>query len=425
MNEKSLRPESLRAVLMYSVLGFPLAFAGLPIYLHAPDFYATQMGLSLTVLGIALLVLRAVDAVQDPLIGALSDRFHGFRHFIILLGIVMLGGGLWMVFHPTQSFTLAWFCAAVFICTTGYSIVSINFLTLGGVWKASESERTKITGWREGVILFGVLCAAVAPQLMPGADDTASKFHMLTLVYIPILALAAFVFFIWMHRALLDEAQEQSSSKVPTIFGHSWRRQFFGIYLLSGFANAIPGVLFIFFVRDRLGAEELVGIFLLTYFATGALSMPVWQFIAKRSGKVQAWLASMVLAIVTFFGASFLGNGDIIAFGIICLMSGCALGADLCLPPSLLADHISHTSLQSMASRFFAIMTFLSKASLALATGLMFLMLGGIGYQPGEAVSDSSSLSLAIAYATVPCIIKVICTIWLWRSSPKLAAVQD
>ena len=57
--------------LSHGLLALPLTFAGLPIYLHAPDFYAADLGIPLSTIGLVLLALRMVDAVQDPLIGAL------------------------------------------------------------------------------------------------------------------------------------------------------------------------------------------------------------------------------------------------------------------------------------------------------------------------------------------------------------------
>ena len=140
-------------------MAFPLAFAGIPIYLHAPDFYASEFGVSLTTLGAILLLLRIIDAIQDPLIGHFSDRLPVWRRQILLVGVCMLAGGFWMIFHPSASMVIAWFAIAVFICTTGFSIVSINFQALGGLWHASESQRTKITGLREGIGLLGLLAA--------------------------------------------------------------------------------------------------------------------------------------------------------------------------------------------------------------------------------------------------------------------------
>ena len=58
----------------YGVLGFPLAMAALPIYVHVPHFYADTLGLSLASVGGLLLAARFLDAVQDPLLGWWSDR---------------------------------------------------------------------------------------------------------------------------------------------------------------------------------------------------------------------------------------------------------------------------------------------------------------------------------------------------------------
>ncbi len=67
-------PISKNDLWRYSILAIPIAFAGFPLYVLAPDYYATTHGLSLSLLGFLLLGLRLFDAIQDPVIGALSDR---------------------------------------------------------------------------------------------------------------------------------------------------------------------------------------------------------------------------------------------------------------------------------------------------------------------------------------------------------------
>ena len=102
---------------LYGALALPLAFAGLPVYLHAPDFYATAHGLSLAALGTVLLGLRAVDAVQDPLIGAFSDALAHRRKTILLAGAFLLLAGFAGLFNPpalSGAGYLAWFAANVF-----------------------------------------------------------------------------------------------------------------------------------------------------------------------------------------------------------------------------------------------------------------------------------------------------------------------
>ena len=41
----------VRDALAYGLLGLPLAFAALPIYVHAPKLYGGDLGLSLAVVG--------------------------------------------------------------------------------------------------------------------------------------------------------------------------------------------------------------------------------------------------------------------------------------------------------------------------------------------------------------------------------------
>nr|MCH9704551.1 MFS transporter [Pseudomonadota bacterium] len=58
-------PMGKKELVAYGMLAMPLAFAGIPLYLHAPDFYATEFGISLASLGFVLLALRCIDAIQD------------------------------------------------------------------------------------------------------------------------------------------------------------------------------------------------------------------------------------------------------------------------------------------------------------------------------------------------------------------------
>ena len=57
------------SILAYGALGFPLAFAALPIYVHLPRYYAATTGMELALLGAILLGARLVDAVIDPWLG--------------------------------------------------------------------------------------------------------------------------------------------------------------------------------------------------------------------------------------------------------------------------------------------------------------------------------------------------------------------
>ena len=57
---------STSRILAYGLLGLPLAFAALPIYVHVPRYYAETTGMELALLGAILLGTRLLDAGIDP-----------------------------------------------------------------------------------------------------------------------------------------------------------------------------------------------------------------------------------------------------------------------------------------------------------------------------------------------------------------------
>ena len=71
-------PGGWRHGLRYGLLGLPLAFVALPLYVVWPNHYAREWGVPLAALGAVLLGARLFDAVLDPLIGRWCDAW--FRH---------------------------------------------------------------------------------------------------------------------------------------------------------------------------------------------------------------------------------------------------------------------------------------------------------------------------------------------------------
>ena len=398
-------------------MALPLAFIGFPLYVHVPVLYVSYFDISLTSVGSVLLAVRLFDAIQDPFIGHMSDDMHSIRKKIILLGIGLLMGGFWMVFHPMDDYPLLWLAISMVLCTTGFSIVSINFQALGGLWHATRTERTRITSWREGFGLVGLLLASIAPTLL-GAheqhkEDVLFAYHVMGVMYIPLLTLAAVSLFSWMKKTRLGSPPLSRDTPPFSTLVTPWTTRFFTLYLCNACASAIPAVLVLFFINDRLQAPHATGLFLTLYFMSGAAAMPIWQYVARHIGKEKAWVSSMILACMTFIWAYRLGAGDETAYAMICILSGAALGADLALPPSILADRIADKQEHDAASRYFAITTFLSKAALALATGVTLPLLDILGYQPGVIHDEASLDSLSFLYAFVPSCLKLLVALWL------------
>ena len=368
---------SIYNVLRYSLIAFPLAFAGIPIYLHAPDYYSVIMGLEIEIIGFSLLFLRIFDAFLDPLIGLVSDRYFNLRDKIIYFGAFLLFSGFWMIFHPINSNILIWFCLSIFICTLGFSVLSINLQAFGGLWDVPREKITKIITIRESIGLIGLLISAIIPTALYSYYGE-ENFHIFSIFLFFILIITLIFFSRWHKFSVIKKPKKISKNDVfRVILKNRNAKLFFTSYFLSAFAASIPATLIIFYVRDYLMAESFLGYFLVVYFTSGALSMPLWKFLSKRYSCTQAWLFSMILAITTFIWAYFIRSQDITEFFIICLFSGMAVGANLALPSSIIAEYIYINKHEEYAASYYSVNNFLSKFSWQLLLGLLcqFLVL--------------------------------------------------
>lgn len=396
-------------------MAIPLSFAGLPLYIHAPDFYAVEAGLSLALIGVIILTIRVLDAVQDPIIGWLSQKYSAYRLPIILTALVLMSVSFVMLFHPIKNATAAWFIASLFLATTAFSILSINLNSIGSLWSKDTNQKTQITTWREALGLIGLLIAAIIPSLF--------SLQIFSYILSGLLAITALIFFFWTksHHDMIAKNEKNDKPKDYQFLRNSQNLWFYGIYLISMIASAIPAVLVIFFIRDQLNAEVYTGIFLLLYFLSGVMGMPLWQYLSRKTCKHAAWMIAMGLAVCAFVWAAFLGDGDIWQYAVICFLSGIALGAELALPPSILSDQIDEQQNQNQTSFYFAVMAFLSKAALAIGSGIAFLILGFTSFTPATDNTSEALLSLTLTYAVLPCIIKIfaIGTMFLWFKQKK------
>lgn len=126
-----------------------------------------------------------------------------------------------------------------------------------------------------------------------------------------------------------------------------------------------------------------------------------------------------------------LGEGDVIAFAVICALSGLSLGADLALPASMQADVVDLDRLESGRRRtalFMAAWSMATKLALALAVGLAFPILDLAGFTPGAAGSAAGLPTLSALYALVPVGFKLVATALVWRfeiDADQQARIRD
>lgn len=396
----------------YALLGLPLAMAALPIYVQAPAYYTDRLGLSLALTGIVLFGARLVDTMQDPWLGRVIDRLarRGRLAAWMLLAAICLAlsfAGVWL--PPAAFVALAgpggaapapwllatWFGAMLVAVYTAHSALNIAYLAWGARLADDEATLTRAAAWREGAGLVGVVLASVLPVWLLARPAGMVPFAALFALLLALGVLALLRCAPPWHGAL---------AAVQPDWRAALRQRRFTRLLAPYFANAvavaIPATLALFFINDRIGAAQHAGLFLGIYFLAGAAGLPLWARLAARLGAAHAWQLGMALAVLAFVGAALLGPGDVTPYVVVCVLSGLALGADLALPPVLLAERIP---VGEQPAGYYGVFSLTGKLALALS-GLALPLLAAAGYQPGQ----PAGMELALAYALLPCGFKLL-----------------
>ena len=406
----------------YGLMGFPLAFAALPLYVILPNHYAREFGVPLATLGAVLLGARLFDAFIDPALGRLTDRlFARSTAAVLALGAaaaLVLAIGFALLFFPLVSepgALVVWATAMLMLTYAGYSALSVAHQSWAAMLGGNEAQRSRIVAWREGLGLLGVVTASVLPVLL-GLPVTTGVFF----------AALAIGWWGWQRSVRPVTLTQHAASEKPTAPTSVWQpfrqasfRRLLAVFMLNGIASAIPATLVLFFIQDKLAAPtSFEPLFLGSYFLCAALSIPLWLAVVKRIGLARSWLVGMVLAMSVFVWASQVGDGQILAFALICALSGVALGADLALPSAMLAGVIQNSRAPASSGQptdvadpgtgaYFGWWSFATKLNLALAAGLALPLLDLFGYAPG--VRDAAALNaLVVAYCVLPCVLKAL-----------------
>lgn len=187
---------------------------------------------------------------------------------------------------------------------------------------------------------------------------------------------------------------------LKNLFRNEYFVRLLGAYALANMGNGVPATLLLYYVRDYVhGNEETQRFFLLLYFLFGVLSTPLWLWLAKRTSKHRAWSFAMLTACAGFIwspfaGYQFLGENSVWAFGIIMVLAGMSVGADLMLPVSMQADVIDVDTARTGEQHtgfYFASWALANKVALSIALGLGFVLLGIVGYDKGDHSKDTLS----------------------------------
>jgi Na+/melibiose symporter-like transporter len=429
MSDKPSEPVNALALARLGLPALPLAFVALPLYVLWPHYFATQFGVSLSLIGGLLLLARALDALIDPSLGHWLDSCYAQSPARVLrrcyLAALLLGLSFIGLFFPqwllgssvAQADLLLLVGAMLLLCYLSYSVLTIALQAWGARLGGDPVARSRLVGWREGLGLAGVILASVVSGL--------TGIPALVAVFIGVLVLG-----------MLSWSGAVQPAPSPSTHQASWWSSLWHplkdaeflrllrVFMVNGIASAIPATLLVFFVQDRLQLDaQMQAQFLGVYFVAAAISMPLWLRVIARFGLFSAWAAGMSMATLVFIWSYALGVGDVWGYTAICALSGLALGADLIAPGALLNGVLQQRGPNEIhAGAYFGWWQVATKLNLALAAGIALPLLEWLGYTPGA--QDASALaSLSGSYALLPCALK-LAALWLLLKASRATLIN-
>lgn len=412
MNSKDV---TLNQFLIYSLLAMPLAIVGLPLYIYLPTFYATEVGVTIATVGIVLFLARVTDVITDPLIGYLSDLLvqkYGSRKPMIFMGSIILVVSFYFLLHPTLQYPTLWLLIFSILIYLGWSMINIPYITFSSEMSSSYYSKTKLNTVREFSTILGLLVALLVPYFVV-SDSIDGKLSTIYITFLTLFTPFLLLTLLKLKVHSKDVEHHFSFTSIKKVYSSVDKLKFLQVaYFLNNLANAIPATLFLLFIEVVIQDQEYSEEILLLYFFSGVIALPFWTLLSKKIGKKYVWMLSMFLAASSFSFVLFLERSDTLLFGIISVVSGLSLGADIAFPTSMQADVVQKHNNQ--AGLLFGIWNMITKFALALSVVISFGILGLVDFDK-EHLTDYSILTITLLYGLLPVVLKFLALFFINR----------
>jgi len=414
-------------------------------------FLTNVAGLPAGLAGSVYMIGKVSDAINDPIIGVLSDRtVHpwGRRYPWMVFGAIPFGIFFFLqwIVPSTNVWVLFWYYVIIsVIFNLFYTIVNLPYTALTPELTSDYHERTSLNSFRFafsiGGSIFSLVLALVIATIFP--DDLKKQYLILGLVCGIISVLPIFWCFLGTRhhtlRAKSSESLTDSSSNLPLleqvkiVFQNRPFLYVTGIYLCSWLGVQLTAAILPYYVENRMKLSTID--FYLTAISvqgTAILMLFVWSKVSKRYGKKIVYFMGMSLWIIAQIGLWFLQPGQISLMYILAILAGFGVSTAYLIPWSMIPDVVDLDELNTGKRRegiFYSFMVFLQK--LGLAGGLFLVgqaleIAGFLERVPGQALPqqpDSAIFAIRFAIAPIPAIV-LICGIILTYFYPITEAVH-
>ena len=375
-------------------------------------FLTDVVGLEPRLASVAALIGILWDAINDPLVGMLSDRVRtrwGRRRPFLLWFSIPYGLGFlllwWAPPFEGQIAKTIFVTLAFMIADTFETLVGVPFSALTPELTRDYDERTSLTGFRMFFNLAISLVAAVAaPAIVDGVvagGGTLQQGYLVTAAIFGGMATVPFLLiFAVVREPELTPEQINSVSFIETI-RTAWANIPFRyatmVFMLNWITFDLVALALPFYLQywiaggNLLAQANVFGISLpleSAVFAllliTSVLVLPFWIYFSRRFSKQIAYIVGMVFWAAVQLAIFSVQPGQITLVLSLSVLAGISVSSAHLLPDSLFPDVIEWDELRTRRRSegiYYGVKNFIRKLTGALAIFIGLQTLGWFGYQ--------------------------------------------
>lgn len=380
-------------------------------------FYVDILGLDVRAFGLVMSVYAVVDAVDNPILGHLSDRTRtrwGRRRPWLVVGAVVLVAAFVGFFSvPTAVDGLGlvlWFAFFAIACEAADSMYSANYGALLPELFPDERDRAGANALRQGFQLVAlVLSLAVTPLLTTqvfGTEETTAGFTTTARLY-AVVAFAALIFMALNVREDPAHSEGPPSDFLPGALAILrtplfWRIGLASLCYIAPLALVLAGVQL--YVKYSLGlpvarAFVLQGVVI----AATAAGLPFWTARVRRRGAPPVWRLGYLFLAAGFVPLALARTLlEATLAGCVLAIGWSALLATNDLIQARLLDDDARATGQHREALYLSAFGFFSRASGAL-NGIALALLGAVfGYYSGDDPGPNPGLAFRVFLGVLP-----------------------
>jgi GPH family glycoside/pentoside/hexuronide:cation symporter len=359
------------------------------------------------------------DAINDPIIGILSDRLRtrwGRRRPFLLWFAIPFGLSFIILWSApdweSQTALLIYVTLSFMLADTLQTLVSVPFLSLTPELTPDYDERTTLTSFRSFFQLIGALSVVIAApaivDLVLASGGTQQQGFMLvgaifgSIGALPLLLIGIFI------RETSTLEQQQSLPFRETLRA-AWENVPFrfsvGMHMLNWSAVDMVAIIFPYFLLywvaqgNLLASIRIFGFDLAYESAFFGILMSVcilfvhfWRWLSKKRNKREAYMLGMAFWVTVALLVYTVQPGQTGYLLFLAALAGIGVSAAYVLPDAMFADVIEWDELRTRRRQegiFYGVRALIRKLTGALIIFITLQALGWAGYQsPPEGVTQ-------------------------------------